>query len=71
MPRAGSALGWFTAPATDEAPRYAGVGLTVLRIVVGLMWLYNIAWKRAPNFSACFFMSAINWVPSMPSGKPG
>jgi hypothetical protein len=50
VPRAGSALGWFTAPATDEAPRYAGAGLTVLRIVVGLMWLYNIAWKRAPNF---------------------
>lgn len=24
--------------------------MAALRILVGLMWLYNVAWKRAPDF---------------------
>ncbi|HKJ11111.1 MAG TPA: hypothetical protein VJ976_01835 [Ornithinimicrobium sp.] len=50
MPSPASAVGWFLAPATDDAPRYHAVGATILRITVGLMWLYNVAWKRPPDF---------------------
>lgn len=41
---------WLLAPATDEVPRYQAVGAATLRIIVGLLWLYNVAWKRAPDF---------------------
>ena len=41
---------WLLAPATDDVPRYQAVGAAVLRILVGLLWLYNVAWKRAPDF---------------------
>ncbi|MGB7448913.1 MAG: hypothetical protein WA892_07260 [Ornithinimicrobium sp.] len=50
MPSAKSTAGWFLAPAIDDVPRYTAVGMTTLRIIVGLMWLYNVAWKRAPRF---------------------
>ena len=43
-------LRWLLAPATDEVPRGQVVGATVLRILVGLMWLYNVSWKRPPDF---------------------
>ncbi len=43
-------LTWLLAPATDEVPRTHAVGVTILRITIGLLWLYNVAWKRAPNF---------------------
>ncbi|WP_248580820.1 hypothetical protein [Nocardioides sp. InS609-2] len=45
-----SAVGWLLAPAADEAPRAHAVGATALRILLGLMWLYNVSWKRAPDF---------------------
>ena len=41
---------WLLAPATDEVPRFQAVGATTLRMIVGLLWLYNVAWKRAPDF---------------------
>ncbi len=41
---------WLSAPATEEVPRHQVWGVTVLRIVVGLLWLYNVSWKRAPDF---------------------
>ncbi len=41
---------WLTAPATEEVPRHQVWGVWVLRTVVGLMWLYNVAWKRPPDF---------------------
>ncbi len=47
-PRA--ALSWLLAPATDIPPRIHERGLAFLRILVGLMWLYNVSWKRAPDF---------------------
>jgi hypothetical protein len=50
VPDPRSAVGWFFAPATDEAPRYHAVGVAILRITVGLLWLYNVAWKRPPDF---------------------
>lgn len=50
--RAGPAdvVGWLLAPATEGAPRGHAVGATVLRVLLGLMWVYNVAWKRAPDF---------------------
>jgi hypothetical protein len=38
------------APATDEVPRAQAVGAAALRILVGLLWLYNVSWKHAPDF---------------------
>ena len=41
---------WLLAPATEEVPRHHALGATFLRVLVGLMWLYNVAWKRPPDF---------------------
>ncbi len=47
----GRALGpWLLAPATDEVSRPQAVGAAGVRIVLGLMWLYNVSWKHAPDF---------------------
>ncbi|CAN5325364.1 hypothetical protein BH18ACT9_BH18ACT9_02650 [soil metagenome] len=43
-------LTWLLAPAIDEPPRAHAVGAAALRILLGLMWLYNVSWKRAPDF---------------------
>ena len=43
-------LRWWTDPAVDIGDRPRDVGLGLLRILLGLMWLYNVAWKRAPDF---------------------
>ena len=42
-------LGWLLAPAT-EGGRAQDVGYLVLRVTLGMMWFYNVAWKRAPDF---------------------
>ncbi|ANH40398.1 hypothetical protein I601_4002 [Nocardioides dokdonensis FR1436] len=42
--------GWTLAPDTDAVPRHQAVGLAFLRITVGLMWLYNVAWKVPADF---------------------
>lgn len=42
-------LGWFLKAGTEAHPRQH-VGLAVVRVLVGLMWLYNVAWKRPPGF---------------------
>ena len=41
---------WMLAPDADPAPRHQAIGLAALRILLGLMWLYNVAWKRPPDF---------------------
>ncbi len=41
---------WLFAPATDDVPRAQAVGAAALRVLVGLLWLYNVSWKRAPEF---------------------
>ncbi len=41
---------WVLAPDTDRVPRHQAVGLAVVRVVAGLMWLYNVAWKVPPDF---------------------
>ncbi len=43
-------VAWLLAPATDDVPRSHAVGAATLRVLVGLLWLYNVAWKRAPDF---------------------
>ncbi len=50
MDRGRTALAWLLAPATDEVPRSHAVGAASLRLLLGLMWLYNVSWKRAPDF---------------------
>lgn len=41
---------WLLAPATDEVPRGHAIASAFLRVLLGLMWLYNVAWKRPPDF---------------------
>ena len=45
-----SLASWVLAPDTDEVPRRQAVGLAFLRVTVGLMWLYNVAWKVPADF---------------------
>ncbi len=48
--RSRSAVGWVLAPATEEVPRHQAVGATILRIMLGFLWLWNINWKVPPDF---------------------
>lgn len=41
---------WLFAPAVDDVPRSHARAAAALRILLGLMWLYNVSWKRAPDF---------------------
>ncbi len=43
-------VGWLLAPATEEVPKAQAIGATGLRILIGMLWLYNVAWKRVPDF---------------------
>ncbi|MQA95800.1 MAG: hypothetical protein GEV11_14515 [Streptosporangiales bacterium] len=43
---------WLVAPATGEVRREQAVAAAFLRVVLGLMWLYNVAWKRPPGFES-------------------
>ena len=47
--RVRSALTWLRSPAVDHG-RAGDIGLLVLRLTLGMMWFYNVAWKRAPEF---------------------
>lgn len=41
---------WILAPATTDVPRGHAVAASSLRVLLGLLWLYNVAWKRPPDF---------------------
>ena len=43
-------LTWLTDPAVEVGERSRDVALASFRILLGLLWLYNVAWKRAPDF---------------------
>lgn len=43
-------LTWMFAPAIDGPPRSQVWVAAGIRILLGLMWLYNVSWKRAPDF---------------------
>lgn len=50
MPDPGAALRWVLAPDADPVARHQAVGTAFLRVVLGLMWLYNVVWKVPPDF---------------------
>lgn len=41
---------WLFAPADESVPRSHARAAVALRILVGLLWLYNVSWKRPPSF---------------------
>lgn len=41
---------WVTGGDGDVPARVQDVALAAVRILLGLMWLYNVGWKRAPSF---------------------
>lgn len=41
---------WLLAPAVGASTRANSIAMAALRMLVGLLWLYNVAWKRAPSF---------------------
>lgn len=41
---------WLLAPAIGEGSRSNAVLWTVIRMLVGVMWAYNVAWKKPPDF---------------------
>ncbi len=46
-----TSLAMLLRPAVDAGmPRPSSAALTGLRILVGLLWLYNLAWKLPPDF---------------------
>jgi len=48
--RAQSGLSGLVTPAVSTLPSAGAAGLAGLRVLVGLMWLYNVVWKRPPDF---------------------
>ncbi|MCP3821703.1 hypothetical protein NLX86_27505 [Streptomyces sp. A3M-1-3] len=43
---------WLFAPAAEDVPRGHAAAAVFLRVLLlGLMWLYNVEWKRPPGFS--------------------
>ena len=41
---------WLMGPAVDKVPPGHARAAAALRVLLGLMWLYNVSWKRAPDF---------------------
>jgi hypothetical protein len=37
-------------PAVESSSRASATALAALRVLVGLLWLYNVSWKRPPDF---------------------
>jgi uncharacterized membrane protein YphA (DoxX/SURF4 family) len=37
-------------PAVESSSRASATALAALRILAGLLWLYNVSWKRPPDF---------------------
>lgn len=50
MPDPRRTVTWLLAPATEDVPRHQVWGAVVLRVLLGLMWLHNVSWKRPPDF---------------------
>ncbi|GAA2105769.1 hypothetical protein GCM10009726_18450 [Nocardioides furvisabuli] len=48
--RVSAPLGWALDPTPADNARAQSIAVAVLRILLGLMWLYNVSWKRAPDF---------------------
>ena len=41
---------WLVQPAVEKVPDGHARATAALRVVLGLMWLYNVSWKRPPDF---------------------
>lgn len=41
---------WLLSPATNSPERGNAVTMAALRILLGLLWLYNVSWKRPLDF---------------------
>lgn len=41
---------WLLTPKVEEGPRSHAIAAVGLRLLAGLLWLYNVSWKRAPDF---------------------
>lgn len=41
---------WLLTPQVEEGPRSHAIAAVGLRLLAGLLWLYNVSWKRAPDF---------------------
>ncbi len=50
MANAKARLGWALDPDPSDNHRAQSIAFTALRVLLGLMWLYNVSWKRAPDF---------------------
>ena len=50
MQRSSQTARWVLSPAVDGAQRHQAAAMACLRVLAGLLWLYNVAWKRAPDF---------------------
>lgn len=50
MPTMRRALDWVLRPAVENVSRGQAVAAVVTRLLVGIMWLYNTAWKNPPDF---------------------
>jgi hypothetical protein len=48
--RSRALVAWLLAPATDDVPRHQAVGATFLRVLLGMLWLWNVNWKVPPDF---------------------
>ena len=44
------AMSWLLAPQVEDGPRSHAIAAVGLRLLAGLLWLYNVSWKRAPDF---------------------
>lgn len=41
---------WLLTPSVEEGPRSHAFAAVALRLLAGLLWLYNVSWKHAPDF---------------------
>jgi hypothetical protein len=67
MSSAATLTRWLFAPATDVVRREQAVAAVFLRVLLGLMWLYNVAWKRPPDFGedadrGLFHFPPYSWI---------
>ncbi|MFZ1411661.1 MAG: hypothetical protein WAS07_09395 [Micropruina sp.] len=53
--KARAGLRWIVSPAVDEVPRGHALAAAALRVLLGLLWLHNLAWKRPPDFGQIAF----------------
>ena len=50
MQRLSQTARWVLSPAVEGADRHQAAAMAFLRVLAGLLWLYNVSWKRAPDF---------------------